>query len=111
VRVDVYTLTQRISPLISNMAYPQHMPTRYGHCESFFVESHDDGIYVARAEARERQRAIARMQQRALAEELSRLTADEYQEDIMQHMLHMEVSVHAGTPQCYIDQLAVTNHS
>lgn len=45
-----------------------------------------------RAEARERQRAIARMQQRAIAEELSRLTADEYQEDIMQHMIHMEVS-------------------
>jgi hypothetical protein len=44
-----------------------------------------------RAEARERQRAIARMQQRAIAEELSRLTADEYQEDIMQHMIHMEV--------------------
>jgi hypothetical protein len=46
-----------------------------------------------RAEARERQRAIARMQQRALAEELSRLTADEYQEDVMEHMMHMEVSV------------------
>jgi hypothetical protein len=45
-----------------------------------------------RAEARERQRAIARMQQRAIAEELSRLTADEYQEDVMQHMIHMEVS-------------------
>jgi hypothetical protein len=31
------------------------------------------------------------MQQRAIAEELSRLTAEEYQEDVMQHMLHMEV--------------------
>lgn len=72
------------------MAYQQLQQPRYGHCDSYFVEAHDDGIYVARAEARERQRAIARMQQRALAEELSRLTADEYQEDVMQHMMHME---------------------
>lgn len=74
------------------MAYQQPSQARYGHCESYFVESQDDGIYVARAEARERHRTISRMQQRALAEELSRLTADEYQEDIMQHMMHMEVS-------------------
>lgn len=74
------------------MAYHQTTQSRYGHCDSYFVESHDDGIYAIRAEARERQRAISRMQQRAIAEELSRLTADEYQEDIMQHMIHMEVS-------------------
>ena len=71
----------------------QQAQSRYGHCESYFVESHDDGIFAMRAEARERQRAISRMQQRALAEELSRLTADEYQEDIMEHMIHMEVGV------------------
>jgi len=75
------------------MAYQPQPPSRYGNCESYFVESHDDGIYAMRAEARERQRSIARMQQRALAEELSRLTADEYQEDIMQHMMHMEVGI------------------
>jgi hypothetical protein len=51
---------------------------------------HDEGIYAVRAEARERARAIARMQQRALAEDLSRITADEYQDDIMDHMEHME---------------------
>ncbi|ORY19726.1 G1/S-specific cyclin CLN2 [Clohesyomyces aquaticus] len=72
------------------MAYQQPTQPRYGHCDSYFVESHDDGIYVARAEARERARAIARMQQRALAEELSRMTSEEYQEDIMDHMEHME---------------------
>jgi hypothetical protein len=72
------------------MAYNQQPQPRYGHCDSYWVESHDDGVYAMRAEARERQRAIARMQQRAIAEELSRLTADEYQEDIMQHMIHME---------------------
>lgn len=65
--------------------------SRYGQCNSYFVESQDDGLYAARAEERERARAIARMQQRALAEELSRLTADEYQDDIMDHMEYMEV--------------------
>ncbi|KAF2109304.1 cyclin-like protein [Lophiotrema nucula] len=63
---------------------------RYGHCDSYFVESHDDGIYAIRAEARERARNIARMQQRALAEELSKMTAEEYQEDIVDHMEYME---------------------
>ncbi|KAF2876968.1 G1/S-specific cyclin CLN2 [Massariosphaeria phaeospora] len=72
------------------MAYQQLTQSRYGQCDSYFVEAHDDGIYAVRAEARERARAIARLQQRALAEELSRLTADEYQEDIMDHMEHME---------------------
>jgi hypothetical protein len=74
------------------MAYQQQQPQpRYGHCDSYWVESHDDGVYAMRAEARERHRAVSRMQQRAIAEELSRLTAEEYQEDVMQHMLHMEV--------------------
>ena len=73
------------------MAYHQQpQQSRYGQCDSYFVESHDDGIYAMRAEARERHRAVSKMQQRAIAEELSRQTADEYQEDIMQHMIHME---------------------
>lgn len=73
------------------MTFQHQNQHRYGQCDSYFVESHDEGIYAIRAEARERNRAIGRMQQRALAEELSRLTADEYQEDIMKHMEHMEV--------------------
>jgi len=72
------------------MAFRQPL-SRYGQCNSYFVETQDDGLYAARAEERERARAIARMQQRALAEELSRMTADEYQEDIMDHMEYMEV--------------------
>lgn len=74
------------------MAYQQPTQSRYGHCDSYFVDSHDDGIYAIRAEARERARAIARMQQRALAEELSRQTSEEYQEDVMEHMEYMEVN-------------------
>lgn len=71
------------------MAFQQPQ-ARYGNCDSYFVESQDDGVYAAKAEARERARAIARMQQRAIAEELSRLTADEYQEDVLAHMEYME---------------------
>lgn len=73
------------------MAY-QQSSHRYGNCDSYFVEMEDDGLYAMRAEARERARAVARMQQRALADELSRMTAEEYQEDILDHMEHMEVS-------------------
>ena len=74
------------------MAFRQQPHTRFGSCNSYFVENaQDDGIYAIRAEERERARAISRMQQRALAEELSRMTADEYQEDIMDHMEYMEV--------------------
>ncbi|KAF2205953.1 G1/S-specific cyclin CLN2 [Delitschia confertaspora ATCC 74209] len=72
------------------MSYQQEPQPRYGNCDSYFVESHDDGIYAHRAEARERARAIARMQQRVLAEELSKQTSEEYQEDIMDHMEYME---------------------
>lgn len=71
---------------------PQQAQPRYGYCDSYFVESHDDHVYAARAEQRERARALARMQQRHLAEDLSRATAEEYQEDILDHMEHMEVS-------------------
>lgn len=71
------------------MAYHQSSH-RYGNCDSYFVEE-DEGLYTMRAEARERARAVARMQQRALADELSRMTAEEYQEDVLDHMEHMEV--------------------
>lgn len=36
---------------------------------------------------------LARNRQEMIANELSRLAGDEYLEDIMQHMRHMEVSV------------------
>jgi hypothetical protein len=91
------------------MAY-YHQPTqsRYGQCDSYWVESQDDGIYAMRADARERHRGIAKMQQRAIGEELSRLTADEYQEDVMEHMMHMEVSTCTWPPTGILTPL-VTN--
>ena len=73
------------------MAYqPPHFPA-YGYCDSYFVDNHDDdeGVYARAAAERERQRGLAKLRQKALAEELSRATV-EYQDDILDHMEHME---------------------
>lgn len=72
---------------------PQHYQA-YGFCDSYFVESHDDddGTYARAAAERERARGAAKVRQKAFAEDLSQVTADEYQEDILDHMEHMEVS-------------------
>jgi hypothetical protein len=65
------------------MAYP-------GHSDSdFFVES-DDSSH--RMNMRDAAKMLARNRQEMIANELSRLASDEYLEDIMQHMRHMEVS-------------------
>ena len=70
---------------------PQSFPA-YGYCDSYFVENHDDddGIFARAAADRERQRQMAKVTQKALAEELSQATAEEYQDDILSHMEHME---------------------
>jgi hypothetical protein len=74
------------------MVYQHHPQSRsYGQCDTYFVESQDDGVYAMRAEARERARVLAKSQQRSIAEDLSKITAEEYQEDIMDHMEYMEV--------------------
>ena len=73
---------------------PQPPPfPAYGYCDSYFVDNHDDdeGVYARAAAERERQRGVNKLRQKALAEELSRATSDEYQEDILSHMEHMEV--------------------
>ncbi|KAF2231153.1 hypothetical protein EV356DRAFT_419302, partial [Viridothelium virens] len=62
----------------------------YGACDSYFVESQEDGVYAAAAAERERQRQAAKQEQKILAAELSRVTADEYEDDHLQHMEHME---------------------
>lgn len=62
----------------------------YGYCDSFFVESDDEGVYARAAAERENARQLGKLRQKALAEELSRATAEEYQEDVLDHMEHME---------------------
>ena len=57
---------------------------------TFFVET--DEPSQPRMSTRDVTRMIARNRQEIIANELSRLACDEYVEDIMQHMRHMEVS-------------------
>lgn len=69
----------------------QYSKPTYGSCDSYFVESVDDGLYAQRAREREVARHTARQRQRELAEDLSRVTSEDYQEDILAHMEHIEV--------------------
>lgn len=56
---------------------------------TFFVESDEPR---QRMNMRDAAKMLARNRQEMIANELSRLASDEYLEDIMQHMRHMEVS-------------------
>lgn len=60
-------------------------------CETFFVE--DD--YRVRAEKQakqEHEKLVARERQYAIADQLSRLTSEELRDDVLSHMLEMDVS-------------------
>ena len=60
--------------------------------ETFFVESDDcNNTAMPRMGSREAAKMLARNRQEMIGNELSRLASDEYLEDIMQHMRHMEV--------------------
>lgn len=58
--------------------------------DSYFVE--DDATFIPTMNYRDAAKMIARNKQDMIANELSRLASDEYLEDIMQHVRHMEVS-------------------
>lgn len=91
-RTDVHSLST-LPPTTHNMAFrpmSRQLPT-YGYCDTFFVEGDDEGVYARAAAERENARQIGKLRQKALAEELSRATAEEYQEDVLDHMEHMEV--------------------
>ena len=64
----------------------------FATCDTFFVEDSDNGVFAARADAREYAKLIARQRQELMANELSRQASDDYMEDIMKHMRHMEVN-------------------
>ena len=57
---------------------------------TFFVES-DESAASQRMTMRDAAKMLARNKQEMIANELSRQACDEYLEDIMQHMRHMEV--------------------
>jgi hypothetical protein len=60
----------------------------YAPDNTYFVESDEP---IQRMNMRDAAKMIARNKQEMIANELSRLACDEYLEDIMQHMRHMEV--------------------
>ena len=78
------------------MAYQRTTGKRLPQCDSFFVEGseqeEDEGLFEARRQARQRMQQINAETQYAMAEEMSRMVCEEYQEDILDHMEHMEVS-------------------
>lgn len=65
------------------------MVTSRHNDETFFVESDDQP--APRVNVRDAAKLIARNKQEMIANNLSRLACDEYLEDIMQHIRHMEV--------------------
>ncbi|KAK6419051.1 hypothetical protein LTR95_017118 [Oleoguttula sp. CCFEE 5521] len=74
------------------MAHQAPQQQGYGYCNSYFVENHDDddGLFARAAAQREQVRQSNKMKQKRIAEDLSRGTSDEYLEDILAHMEHME---------------------
>ena len=74
------------------MSFPPMQQPRFGHCDSFFIQN-DDDMYSVAERNRERARAVAKVAHRQLGQKLSELTALEYQEDILDHMEFMEVSL------------------
>ncbi len=67
----------------------------YSSDNTFFVESDEA---TQRMTMRDAAKMLARNKQEMIANELSRLACDEYLEDIMQHMRHMEVREVAARP-------------
>lgn len=64
----------------------------------FWVES--DEASRPRMDMRDAAKMLARSRQEMIGNELSRLASDEYLEDIMQHMRHMEVGRLRGASLC-----------
>lgn len=65
----------------------------YQPCETYFVESQDDNTneFAPRSDPRDYAKIIARQRQELMANELSRQACEDYLDDIMKHMIRMEV--------------------
>lgn len=69
----------------------RHRPTSsYQPCDTFFVESYDD-FPAPRMDPKEHAKLIARERQYAIADELSKAASEEFRDDILSHMLDMDV--------------------
>lgn len=72
---------------------------------TFFVES-DDGFNPS-ITPRQAAKLIARRKQELIGNELSRLAADEYLEDVMKHMGHMEARRSSHHPMAQLNVICL----
>ena len=72
------------------------------------VEVFDEQL---RAKQQENAREVARQRQQLIASELSRLDSDEYAQDMLEHMLHMDVRKSRLTIKMYADRRQDSNHT
>ncbi|EEH39513.2 hypothetical protein PAAG_08782 [Paracoccidioides lutzii Pb01] len=72
------------------MAYQQHPSSSFQPCDTYFVEQYEPEYPAPRLGPREHAKVIARERQFAIADELSKQASDEYQDDILAHMLVMD---------------------
>ncbi|KAN0078534.1 Cyclin-like protein [Elaphomyces granulatus] len=70
------------------MAYQQRHSSNFQSCDSYFVEPYEDVPH--RIDPKEHARLVARERQYAIGDELSRRVSDEYQDNILAHMLEMD---------------------
>jgi hypothetical protein len=73
------------------MAYQQRPTSSFQPCDSFFVETYDQDFGAPRLDPKEHAKLIARERQYLMADDLSRIASDEYQNDILAHMLQIDV--------------------
>lgn len=79
------------SNIFANMDYHRN----YRPCSTFFVEDEygmDTRMRQERQAKEEHQKLVSRERQRAMAEELSHITSDELRDDVLAHMMEMDVS-------------------
>jgi hypothetical protein len=74
------------------MAYQQRSNQTFQPCDSFFIETYEQDFPAPRLDPKEHAKIVARERQYAIADELSKAASDEYQDDIVAHMLEMDVS-------------------
>lgn len=79
------------------MAFHHRPTSSFQPCETFFVECDDYTLppLSAKQQAeKEHTKLVARERQYAIADQLSKIASDELREDILSHMLEMDVSGH-----------------
>lgn len=73
------------------MAFSRPRPS-FQPCETFFVEDDYHRVRAERQAKQEHDKLVARERQYVIADQLSRLTSEELRDDVVKHMLEMDVS-------------------